>query len=66
MGVSLRDQIGACTSSVDAVRAAVGLPKPASVRRILEENAKPVVLEDWLDFGEGVPFEGHHAVTLSQ
>lgn len=66
MGVSLRDQIGACTSSVDAVRAAVGLPKPASVRRILEENAKPVVLEDWLDFGEGVPFEGHHAVTFSQ
>jgi hypothetical protein len=63
MSVEVRAELNG-GASLETLRSLVGVPRPASVARVLEVWNEPVVLEEPLVTADGVALGGHHKVTI--
>ena len=62
--MTLQTAFGPAAVSLEGVRDALGLPRPASVRQMIVANDKPVVLSEPLITSQGVALGGAHEITL--
>ncbi len=64
--MNLREQLGPGVNSIEAVRAMVGINRPASLRNILTRFREPIVFDEPLVTPDGVTLGGHHTITLER
>src|SRR5882762_3885541 len=64
--MALRQALGMGVSSLEQVRAALGVPRPASTRGLLTRFQSPIEFAGNLITPDGVPLGGHYALHLQR
>ncbi len=62
--MTIRDQLGNGVFSLEEVRAALGVPRPAAMRDLLVRYAEPIDFADNLITPDGVALGGHYTLHL--
>jgi hypothetical protein len=61
---SLLSAFGEAATSGEHCRDVLGIPRPASLRRMFDTNTQPVTLSESLVTSDGVALAGEHSITL--
>ena len=64
--MNLAEAFGPAITSVEYVRAQLGMPRPASVREMLARYREPIVVDEPLITSDGVALGGHHTISLER
>jgi len=62
--MTLLSAFGEAAVSLESIREALAIPRPASLRQMCEANDAPIVLSEPLVTSDGVALGGAHSVTL--
>jgi hypothetical protein len=62
--ISVRETFGHAATSLEGVRATLGVPRPASLRQLAELWIRDIVFDQPIVTSDGVPLGGHHRLTL--
>ncbi len=64
--MNLAEEFGPAITSVEYVRAQLGMPRPVSVGALLARLREPIVIDEPLVTSDGVALGGHHTITLER
>src|ERR1044072_7924019 len=62
--ISVRETFGHAATSLEGVRATLGVPRPASLAQLAELWIRDIVFDQPIVTSDGVPLGGHHRLTL--